>query len=119
MAKPLETKIAFQSLAFENGQALILPSMDADLGKLGILSSTIRRSCSGFGHTDSQGSEEINRKLSQARADAIRQYLIDHFAIDPGRITAIGYGSSKPLVEETSEEQRQLNRRVEFEIYRE
>jgi outer membrane protein OmpA-like peptidoglycan-associated protein len=119
VAEPLETKIAFQSLAFENGQSLILPSMDADLGKLGnFIVDHPNVMLRIAGHTDSQGSEEINRKLSQARADAIKEYLVDHFTIDPARITAIGYGSSKPLVEETGEEQRQLNRRVEFEIYR-
>ncbi|MBP9927492.1 MAG: OmpA family protein, partial [Cyclobacteriaceae bacterium] len=54
--------------------------------------------------------------LSQARADAIKSYLSTQFQIDPKRITAIGYGSSKPIVKEVTEEDRQLNRRVEFEI---
>ena len=68
------------------------------------------------GHTDSAGKEESNLKLSQARADAIKNYLSTKFQIDAKRITAIGYGSAKPIVEEITEENRQLNRRVEFEI---
>jgi len=54
------------------------------------------------GHTDSDGHEELNRKLSQDRADAIRTYLMEQFKIDASRITAIGYGSSKPIVQENS-----------------
>ncbi|MFM8740352.1 MAG: OmpA family protein [Cytophagales bacterium] len=69
------------------------------------------------GHTDSSGDENLNLKLSQGRADAIREYLINEFKLTEGRITAIGYGSSKPLmIKEETEEHKQLNRRVEFEI---
>jgi len=70
------------------------------------------------GHTDSQGKEDANLRLSQARADAIREYLIKEFKISKERITAHGYGSSKPIVAEQTDEDRKLNRRVEFEISR-
>jgi outer membrane protein OmpA-like peptidoglycan-associated protein len=70
------------------------------------------------GHTDSQGNEESNLRLSQARADAIRAYLIYEYKIDQNRVTAHGYGSSKPIVEEQSDDHRALNRRVEFDIQR-
>jgi outer membrane protein OmpA-like peptidoglycan-associated protein len=68
------------------------------------------------GHTDSQGNEDSNLRLSQARADAIKAYLVEQFSIDSTRINAQGYGSSKPIMEEQSDEHRKLNRRVEFEI---
>jgi outer membrane protein OmpA-like peptidoglycan-associated protein len=70
------------------------------------------------GHTDSAGKEESNLRLSQARADAIKAYLCKTFLVDPDRIVAIGYGSSKPAAQELSDDHRQLNRRVEFEISR-
>jgi len=70
------------------------------------------------GHTDSQGSEDSNLRLSQARADAIKAYLIYEFKIDASRIEAHGYGSSKPIVEEATDDHRKLNRRVEFEVSR-
>jgi outer membrane protein OmpA-like peptidoglycan-associated protein len=71
------------------------------------------------GHTDSQGKEESNLRLSQARADAIKAYLIYTFSIDAARIDAHGYGSQKPIIEtEQTDEDRKLNRRVEFEIRR-
>ncbi len=115
--EPIESKIAFASLEFENGKADILPSMHADLHKIAnflIDHPTISLDISG--HTDSHGSEVTNRTLSQARADAIRIYLINEFKIDPSRITAKGYGSARPLVEEHTDEDRKLNRRVEFDI---
>lgn len=116
---PIESKIAFSSLEFENGKADILPSMHADLDKLAnFLIDHPDFSLHISGHTDSQGSEDSNLRLSQARADAIKAYLIYQFKIDPARITATGYGSSRPLVEEKTDEDRKLNRRVEFDIDR-
>ncbi len=114
---PIESKIAFKSLEFENGKADILESMHEDLDKLAnfmIDHPTFSLNISG--HTDSQGSEESNLRLSQARADAIKAYLIYQFKIESSRIEAHGYGSSKPIVEENTDEARKLNRRVEFDI---
>jgi outer membrane protein OmpA-like peptidoglycan-associated protein len=115
--EPIESKIAFKSLEFENGKANILPSMHGDLDKLAnflIDHPYLKLNISG--HTDSQGKEEANLLLSQARADAIKAYLIYTFKLDPNRIVARGYGSAKPIVNEESDEHRKLNRRVEFEI---
>ncbi|MFM8835055.1 MAG: OmpA family protein, partial [Cytophagales bacterium] len=118
VAEPLQRKIAFRSLEFENGKANILPSMHQDLRKLGnFLLDHPSNKLFISGHTDSSGDENLNLKLSQGRADAIREYLINEFKLTEGRITAIGYGSSKPLmIKEETEEHKQLNRRVEFEI---
>ncbi|MFM7486891.1 MAG: OmpA family protein [Cytophagales bacterium] len=118
IAEPLQRKIAFRSLEFENGKANILPSMHQDLRKLGnFLLDHPSNKLFISGHTDSSGDENLNLKLSQGRADAIREYLINEFKLTEGRITAIGYGSSKPLmIKEETEEHKQLNRRVEFEI---
>ncbi|MBT1706462.1 OmpA family protein [Fulvivirgaceae bacterium PWU20] len=115
--EPIESKIAFQSLEFENGKADILPSMHSDLDKLAnFLIDHPRLKLNISGHTDRQGSEDSNLRLSQARADAIRAYLMYMFKIDPDRIEAQGFGSSKPLIEEHTDEDRKLNRRVEFNI---
>lgn len=120
VAEPIESKIAFQSLEFENGKANILPSMHVDLDKLAnFLVDHPKLKLKISGHTDSSGNEQSNLKLSQARADAIKEYLTTIFSIEGSRITAIGYGSSNPIVQEISDEHKQLNRRVEFEIFRE
>lgn len=112
-------KIAFKSLEFENGKADILPSMHEDLDKLAnFMIDHPRFKVNISGHTDSQGSEDTNLRLSQARADAIKAYLMYQFDIESQRIEAHGYGSSKPIVEEASDDHRKLNRRVEFELVR-
>jgi outer membrane protein OmpA-like peptidoglycan-associated protein len=117
--EPIETKIAFKSLEFENGKADILPSMHTDLDKLAnFLIDHPKVKLNISGHTDSNGKEEVNLLLSQQRADAIKAYLIYKFNIEASRIEANGYGSSKPIVDEKTEEDRRLNRRVEFDITR-
>lgn len=67
------------------------------------------------GHTDDIGSDNYNQKLSQKRADAVVKYLVDK-GIDPTRIRSVGYGETKPIADNTTEEGRQKNRRVEFII---
>ena len=65
------------------------------------------------GYTDSKGSEKFNRMLSQARAEAVRIYLIGK-GISGERLTAKGYGESNPVADNNTEEGRFKNRRVEF-----
>ena len=67
------------------------------------------------GHTDSQGSDRINQPLSLNRANAVRTYLVTR-GVDSDKITAIGMGSSRPLVDNRSAENRANNRRVEIII---
>lgn len=121
VGEPLEAKIAFRSLEFENGKSEILVTMHDDLGKLGnFLIDHPQLKLKISGHTDSAGNENLNLKLSQDRADAIKRYLMNQFKIDDTRIMAIGYGSSDPIVsKEETEEHKQLNRRVEFQIIKE
>jgi outer membrane protein OmpA-like peptidoglycan-associated protein len=120
VAEPLEAKIAFRSLEFENSKADILPSMYDDLAKLGnFMTDHPKLKLKISGHTDSAGDEKLNLKLSQDRADAIKKYLMGEFKVDAERITAIGYGSEKPIItKEETEDHKQLNRRVEFEVVR-
>ena len=69
------------------------------------------------GHTDSDGNAESNTKLSQRRANAIKQFLIEKGYIADGRIEAIGYGSNNPIRSpEVTDEDKRINRRVEFKI---
>lgn len=65
------------------------------------------------GHTDNVGSAASNLKLSQRRADAVRQYMIDKRGIAAGRITAVGYGLTKPVKSNKTEDGRRSNRRVQ------
>jgi len=74
------------------------------------------------GHTDSKGTEQYNQKLSERRVEAVKQYLIKEGAADKARISAKGYGESKPIAPNTTKdgkdnpEGRAENRRVEILI---
>jgi len=72
------------------------------------------------GHTDSQGTDEYNMKLSQARAESVKKYLIEK-GIAADRIEAKGYGETKPIAPNTingkdNPEGRKKNRRTEFKV---
>lgn len=68
------------------------------------------------GHTDAVGSKAMNKTLSQARANAVKNFLVSK-GIDTRRITAVGYGEDRPLASNDDEEEgRQFNRRVEFKV---
>ncbi len=67
------------------------------------------------GHTDNRGSRSFNMRLSQNRANAVRDYLISQ-GVDADRLIAKGYGPTRPLVPNFSRRNRRRNRRVEFRI---
>ncbi len=67
------------------------------------------------GHTDDKGKKDFNMDLSQRRADAVRQFLIDQ-GISPDRLVSKGYGDRRPILPNTNNRNRALNRRVEFNI---
>lgn len=67
------------------------------------------------GHTDDKGSVEYNRKLSESRAKAVADYLTSK-GIDPKRLSYRGYGKSKPIEDNSTEEGRSKNRRVEIKV---
>jgi OOP family OmpA-OmpF porin len=64
------------------------------------------------GHTDSRGSEQYNLGLSERRANAVRQVMVDRFGISAGRITARGFGESQPVASNETDAGRAQNRRV-------
>ncbi len=67
------------------------------------------------GHTDDVGGDEANLKLSQDRADTVREYLIGK-GIEPDRIASKGYGEARPVASNATPEGQAANRRVEFTI---
>ena len=67
------------------------------------------------GHTDSIGSEEYNQGLSERRADAVRDYLTSK-GVRASRLTSRGYGESRPIASNDTEEGRAENRRVEMVV---
>jgi len=67
------------------------------------------------GHTDSKGTDNYNQKLSERRANAVRQYLIQR-GIASARIKVVGYGEQKPIADNKTDQGRAINRRAEFEV---
>jgi outer membrane protein OmpA-like peptidoglycan-associated protein len=65
------------------------------------------------GHTDNVGPEDSNKKISEWRAGEVREYLI-HKGVDEKRLTKVGYGSSRPVADNETEEGRKQNRRINF-----
>jgi len=69
------------------------------------------------GHASTEGGDDHNLQLSDRRAHAVMKHLVEKAGVDAGRLTSKGYGEQKPLVHpDDSEEQREVNRRVEFLI---
>lgn len=67
------------------------------------------------GHTDNKGSDSYNVNLSDGRAGAVREYMVQNW-IAAGRVTSKGYGESNPVADNQTDEGRQRNRRVEFTV---
>lgn len=104
---------------FDKDKAAIRPEYHANLDELGKALTgpeLAGRTVGLAGHTDSDAGAEYNQTLSENRADAVKEYLVEHFDIAPGRIVTRGYGESRPLVPNDSPENMQRNRRVEVWI---
>ena len=64
------------------------------------------------GHTDDVGAADVNLRLSQSRADSVVDYLASAHGIDPARLTAVGYGESRPIADNSTQEGQRMNRRI-------
>ena len=111
-------KIRLENIQFETGKATLLPGADTTLDAVGyVLTQWPTLKIEIGGHTDDVGGAAMNQKLSQARAGAVLGYLKGKWSgIDSTRFTVKGYGKTKPLVPNTSAENRAKNRRVEFTV---
>lgn len=112
-------KWEFASVEFSENSAEIKLTMMKDLNKVvEFLLDHPDFNLKISGHTDSQGDASSNMKLSQRRAESIKNYIIKKGNMENNRIEAQGYGSTMPIVEEKTEADKKINRRVEFEIFR-
>lgn len=110
------TRLRLDNVQFEFDKAALLPGYEKELDKLADVMTDypfVRAEIEG--HTDDQGSDTYNLKLSDDRAKAVVDYLVKK-KIDDKRLTWKGYGETKPLKPNTSEESRAVNRRVEFRV---
>jgi len=102
-------------ILFDTGKDALRPAAKESLSKA---VPTLRDSKTTIviqGHTDSTGSNAINQPLSERRASRVREYLVSQ-GVPASKMSAIGYGSSRPAVPNDTEANRALNRRVQLEI---
>ena len=105
-----------EDIHFEFDRSTLLQQSYHELLRLrALLDSHPRMKIEISGHTDGQGSEKYNQRLSENRARAVYDYLVGH-GIDARRLRYRGYGKSKPRASNATDEGRALNRRVEIKI---
>lgn len=123
---PGEAKVAYDSeslvirlhgLTFPSGKSIIQPEYFSLLSKV---QEAIKifpdRHILLEGHTDSQGNAATNKRLSEERASAVREYIIANMGISREQITSVGFGSEKPVASNKTTEGRALNRRIDVVI---
>lgn len=109
--------IRLLGLSFDSGKSVINPAGFSVLSKVQEAIQVFPDSdLSVEGHTDSFGGDEFNQKLSQKRAESVRSYLLANMSLDPQAITATGFGESKPIANNESNEGRAKNRRIDLVI---
>ena len=109
--------LTFKSdFTFAVNSSTLRPGLYAELDRVAqVLASYPQTTIFVAGHTDSTGSEEYNMKLSQQRADSVKNALVQR-GVAAQRISAVGYGESQPIADNNTEFGRQQNRRVEVRI---
>jgi len=106
--------ISFQlEIKFASGKAFVRPDYLSELQRVAdALSQNPNATVEIAGYTDSRGRASSNQRLSQRRADAVRDALIAEFGADGSRVTATGYGEDNPIADNSTSDGRAENRRV-------
>ncbi len=108
--------ITLHNIYFEFDKSNLHPRSTYELKQLtAILESDPTMVIQIIGHTDDMGSDDYNKSLSLARANAVKKYLIDQ-AISATRLKVLGKGDTEPMATNNTESGRQKNRRIEFKI---
>lgn len=113
---PRKGSVTLEGVTFETDSATLTSTSRPVLDKVAAaMSKYPRLKVEVQGHTDSSGSDSHNMKLSQQRADAVREYLISR-GVAADQMTAKGYGETQPVADNSSEEGRAQNRRVVLHV---
>jgi OOP family OmpA-OmpF porin len=108
-----ETKEVQLRVTFENNSFVVTPDSYAEIESVAqFMREYPLTKVNLEGHTDDRGAEAYNQQLSEKRAAAVAQLLVERFGIDRARVSSTGYGESRPLVSNDTAENRALNRRV-------
>lgn len=115
-AAPLPKTAVALNVYFVTNSNRIAPKYYPDLDKLGAALTRLSSTVEIAGHTDSTGSDQLNQVLSERRAQSVKQYLEQHFALPAERLLAKGYGKSRPRASNETESGRRQNRRIEVAL---
>jgi OmpA-OmpF porin, OOP family len=108
-----ETVAVKLGVKFDTAKSIVKDEYLDDIGNLAkFMNQYANTVVTVEGHTDSQGADAYNEKLSQQRAEAVKQVLITKFGIDAERITAKGFGEAQPIADNKTAAGREENRRV-------
>jgi outer membrane protein OmpA-like peptidoglycan-associated protein len=109
-------KVVLNNILFQTGKSILTSGSYIELDRLlNIMKENAQIKIEISGHTDNTGSAPLNSKLSEARAKAVVDYLIQK-GIDQSRMNFKGYGSLQPIADNSTPSGRAKNRRVEFKI---
>jgi len=117
-AKPEPKRVSIALyVQFDFDKSLIKPEYYKDIEKVAEFLKEYPEATGVLeGHTCSIGTEEYNQKLSERRANAVKAYLVDKLGVDSSRLTTVGYGETRPVASNDTEEGRKKNRRVVADI---
>ncbi len=111
-----DKNLVLHGVTFANGSASITPESEKILNEVyAALVAASDFSVEIQGHTDSTSSDAFNLKLSQKRANAVKDYLVKK-GIAENRLAAKGYGETQPIADNTTKDGRAANRRIEFKV---
>ena len=112
----MDKALANRIVEFQSGSAVLTPAGQSILNEISIaLNKVGGRSVRIIGHTDDQGIAATNLALSLARANAVKTYLTEK-GLHAESLTTQGLGSTKPIADNTTEDGRRRNRRIEFDV---
>jgi len=116
--QPIETGsvVILKNIFFDFDKFDLKPESLVELNRLfDLLKKNAAMKIEIGGHTDNKGTADYNQKLSESRAQSVYNFLVDH-GIDKSRLTYKGYGLTKPIDSNDTEEGRANNRRTEFKV---
>jgi len=115
--EPLELVRVELDVKFDFDKAQVKPESYGDIKNLADFMKQYPQTTTVVeGHTDSKGSDVYNQKLSERRASAVRDVLVNQYGVEASRVNAAGYGESRPVADNATDAGRAVNRRVEAEV---
>ncbi|NQD93564.1 OmpA family protein [Pseudomonas sp. CrR25] len=115
--EPVETVRVELDVKFDFDKSVVKEGSQADIKSLAdFMKQYPQTTTTVEGHTDSVGSDAYNQGLSERRANAVRDVLVNQHGIESSRVSSVGFGESRPVADNTSDSGRAINRRVEAEV---